>query len=68
LQVWIIDLEEPIINDVAPECSKYLTQAIKDQQKIGWDQWFCGTISRKWDKVYSFDIIKPNILTRLNNK
>jgi hypothetical protein len=62
LRVWLGDTTGPKLVEVAQEASTELKQAIEDQEKIGWDQWFKGRISLKWGELYNEDIKKPNIL------
>jgi hypothetical protein len=45
---WLKGDENPILQNIAPEASATLIQAIDDQNKLGWNQFFCGRISEEW--------------------
>jgi hypothetical protein len=64
LRAWFQETSPPDMNEIAPEASYQLQQAVKEQTSIGWDQWFRGRITRKWGELYNYDIKTPNIIIR----
>jgi hypothetical protein len=40
--------------------SPLLRAAINEQNRLGWDQWFKGRISRKWGEIYLQNMIETN--------
>lgn len=55
---WLKSEYLPRIEMVIPEANENLKDAIKSQNSIGWDQFFCGRISKKWERVYQEDLDK----------
>jgi ribonuclease HI len=53
---WMYNTDPIDIKELVPDASKSLRQAIFEQNKIGWDQWFCGRISNTWGDLYQHDI------------
>ena len=43
------------MEEIAPEAAEELKKAVKDQNNIGWGQWFQGRISIKWGELYNGD-------------
>jgi hypothetical protein len=47
IKAWLKNVEPLCLSDLAPEASHHLREAVDDQNKLGWDQWFRGRISIK---------------------
>jgi hypothetical protein len=62
LRAWLNDKKYPNIKEILPDASKYLSNAINEQQNIGWEQWFRGQISSSWGELYNNDIKTKNDL------
>jgi hypothetical protein len=56
IKSWLEGAETPNLQDVEPEASITLQQAIEDQNKLGWNQIFCGRISNEWGTLHNHDI------------
>jgi hypothetical protein len=56
ISAWIMQQESPLLSDIAPDASQHLKQAVKDQEKLGWDQWLKGRISIKWGEMVRYDL------------
>jgi hypothetical protein len=56
VKAWMYNTDPINIKELVPDASKSLRQAIFEQNKIGWDQWFCGRISNTWGDLYQHDI------------
>jgi hypothetical protein len=64
LNSWLNDVESIAIQELAPEASDYLKEAVKEQDTIGWEHWFCGRICIKWGELYNEDIKTPRLLCK----
>jgi hypothetical protein len=49
----------PNIEDIPPEASELLKEAMKTQENIGWYQWFRGRIFIQCRELYNHDIAYP---------
>jgi hypothetical protein len=49
------------MEEIAPGASVHLIEAVEDQKRIGWGQWFRGRISKKWGELYNSDIESGNV-------
>jgi hypothetical protein len=58
LRSWLYNSKTKQMQEIAPDASPNLIEAIEDQTKIGWDQ---GRISRKWGALYNYDIETGNV-------
>jgi Zn finger protein HypA/HybF involved in hydrogenase expression len=55
LNAWLCQINPPGINEIAPDASETLIEAINHQNNIGWDQWMYGRISIHWGELYNHD-------------
>jgi hypothetical protein len=62
LRAWLDQCQMPNIEDIAPEASESLREAVRNQTNLGWDQWFRGRIMILWGELYNNDISKTNVL------
>jgi predicted RNA-binding Zn-ribbon protein involved in translation (DUF1610 family) len=60
VQAHLEGYDSPDIEDMAPDASSLLIQAIEEQEEIGWDQWFKGRLSKKWGEIYDIDLCTIN--------
>jgi hypothetical protein len=58
IKAWLMNDEPPCLSEIAPDASKYLIEAVNDQNKLGCDQWLRGRISIKWGELYNEDILR----------
>jgi hypothetical protein len=63
-KAWLHDEKKPDIKEIVPDASIHLLQAIGEQEKLGWSQWFRGKITTSWGDLYNHDISKPNNLVK----
>jgi hypothetical protein len=59
LKAWLHEEQCPLFEQISDNVVPILIQAIKDQIKVGCDQWFQGRMSIKWVKLYNHDIKSP---------
>jgi hypothetical protein len=56
LGAWLDNKQPPEIEQIAPEASVYLTQAISEQTEIGWNHFLYGRRTETWGTLYNHDI------------
>jgi hypothetical protein len=56
VEAWLTNQPTPNINIIAPEASTDLKEAINSQNRLGWEQVFCGRLAKGWSKVYQKDL------------
>jgi hypothetical protein len=56
VEAWLTKQPSTRINILAPEASAELKKAVISQSKLGWEQFFCGRLAKKWSKVYQHDL------------
>jgi hypothetical protein len=61
LPSWLNQTPALVLQEIAPEASEHLKQAVISQTDIGWDQWFRGRISILWGELYNYDKDHSNI-------
>jgi hypothetical protein len=55
LNAWLCQIEPPTLQEIAPDASDTLIDAINHQNKLGWDQWMYGRISIHWGELFNYD-------------
>jgi hypothetical protein len=57
---WLCRTRKPALLTIAPDASPVLRVAINEQNRLGWDQWFKGRISRNWGELYLQNMINTD--------
>jgi hypothetical protein len=68
LHAWLTNNHPPGIDKIAPEASIGLINATKNQNQIGWDQWFNGCITKLWGEIYNHDLSRKKIYYKTTDR
>jgi hypothetical protein len=53
---WLNKQKQPTMEEIVPDASVHLKEAVLGQLDIGLDQWFQGRICRKWGELHNDDV------------
>jgi hypothetical protein len=57
VRAWVNQTRQPTMQNLAPNASNLLVAAVREQNRLGWYQWFKGRISYKWAELYLQDMM-----------